>query len=85
MKFTVEIHDEEKGGFWAEVPELTGTLAFGRSSDEVALNIREAILLQLQGLVDEYAERAPFKRGDESPSDVWEINTVLKLRKSVAA
>jgi predicted RNase H-like HicB family nuclease len=46
-EFTVIIHPEEGGGFYAEVPALDGCLSQGRTLEEVKKNIIEAIELCL--------------------------------------
>ena len=44
MTFKVVVHpDEEKGGFWAEVPALPGCMSQGETMAELELNIRDAI------------------------------------------
>ena len=42
-KFTVVIHEDPDGGFWAEVPALPGCYSQGESVDELVENVREAI------------------------------------------
>ncbi len=41
--YTIVVHEEPKGGFWAEVPALPGCYAQGDTSDELLKNVREAI------------------------------------------
>jgi predicted RNase H-like HicB family nuclease len=40
---TVLVHDEEEGGYWAEVPEFPGSLSQADTLDDLEHNIREAI------------------------------------------
>ena len=56
MTYTVVIHKAEEGGYWAEVPAVSGCLSQGETIDEVMENIREA----LAGCVETLAKR---KRG----------------------
>jgi predicted RNase H-like HicB family nuclease len=42
-KYAVVIHEEPKGGFWAEVPALPGCYSQGESIAELMDNVREAI------------------------------------------
>jgi predicted RNase H-like HicB family nuclease len=56
VNFTVELHNDEGGGFWAEVKELPGCITQGDSVEEVEANAKEAIELALEGLVDDYIE-----------------------------
>jgi len=43
MNFKVVIHPEPDGGYWGEVPALTGCYSQGETIDELKDNIREAI------------------------------------------
>ena len=58
MTFTVEFEREDDGRWLAEVLELPGVLAYGRTSDEA---IAKAQALALRVLADrlEHAESAP--------------------------
>ena len=42
-KYSVVIHEEPEGGFWAEVPALPGCYSQGDSIAELTDNVREAI------------------------------------------
>jgi predicted RNase H-like HicB family nuclease len=42
-KYTVVIHEDQDGGFWAEVPALPGCYSQGETIDELIVNVREAI------------------------------------------
>jgi predicted RNase H-like HicB family nuclease len=57
MKFTVAIHQDPAGGFWAEVPALPGCVSQGETMAELDANIREAIAGYLEVLHEE--GRAP--------------------------
>ena len=41
--FSVVIHEDPAGGFWAEVPALPGCYSQGETVDELKTNTREAI------------------------------------------
>lgn len=43
MTLKAVIHEDESGGFWAEVPSLPGCVTQGESIAEIKLNIREAV------------------------------------------
>ena len=43
MKLTIVVHEAEEGGYWAEVPALTGCVSQGESLDELLENVREAV------------------------------------------
>ena len=48
MKFTVVLAPEERGGFSAICPALTGCISEGDSREDALANIREAIVLCLE-------------------------------------
>src|SRR4051794_41941955 len=43
QKYTVVVHEEPEGGFWAEVPALPGCYSQADSMSELMDNVREAI------------------------------------------
>lgn len=43
MKLTIVVHDAEEGGYWAEVPAISGCVSQGESIGELLENVREAI------------------------------------------
>ena len=43
MKIKVVIHEAVEGGYWAEVPSISGCVAQGNSFDELLSNIYEAV------------------------------------------
>lgn len=43
MTLKAVIHQDESGGYWAEVTSLPGCVSQGESIEEVRENIREAI------------------------------------------
>jgi predicted RNase H-like HicB family nuclease len=43
MKLKVVIHDAEEGGYWAEVPAISGCMTQGDTFDELLQNIYEAV------------------------------------------
>jgi len=42
MKLKVVIHPAEEGGYWAEVPSLSGCFSQGETWEETLANIRES-------------------------------------------
>ena len=54
--FTVIIHEDPEGGFWAEVPALPGCYSQGETVDELKQNIRDAIAGVLEVLREEGRE-----------------------------
>jgi predicted RNase H-like HicB family nuclease len=43
MKIKAVIHEDEDGGYWAEVPALPGCATQGETMDELIANLREAV------------------------------------------
>jgi predicted RNase H-like HicB family nuclease len=43
MKVKVVIHQAEEGGYWAEVPAITGCVTQGETFEELLTNIYEAV------------------------------------------
>ena len=43
MKIKIIVHNEEEGGFWAEVPAIPGCLTEGDTWEELLQNVYEAI------------------------------------------
>lgn len=43
MKVKIVVHPAEEGGYWAEVPELSGCASQGETTEETLANVREAI------------------------------------------
>jgi predicted RNase H-like HicB family nuclease len=41
--YSVVIHEDPQGGFWAEVPALPGCYSQGETIDDLVTNSREAI------------------------------------------
>ena len=42
MKIKAIVHEAEEGGYWAEVPALTGCVTEGETWEEVIENLQEA-------------------------------------------
>lgn len=43
MELKIVVHQAEEGGYWAEVPAITGCVSQGESFNELLRNIREAV------------------------------------------
>ena len=43
MKLKVVIHEDQDGGFWAEVPSIPGCATQGETFDELLTNLYEAV------------------------------------------
>ena len=54
------VHEEDEGGYWAEVPAIPGCATQGETMDELLANLREAI----EGCLAVDVE-APFRNGKE--------------------
>ena len=43
MEYTILVHEAEEGGFWSEIPALSGCYSQGETIDETLRNTKEAI------------------------------------------
>ena len=43
MKPKIVVHQAEEGGYWAEVPAISGCVSQGETLEELLRNIREAV------------------------------------------
>lgn len=43
MKIKVVVHEAEEGGYWAEVPAISGCATEGETMDELMSNLHDAI------------------------------------------
>lgn len=61
MNVEAIIHEEEGGGYWAEVPALPGCATQGETMEELLANLREAIeghlSVEIEPLVRDGRER----------------------------
>ena len=55
MKLTIVVHEAEEGGYWAEVPAISGCVSQGESIGELLENVREAI----EGVTGEQHDTTP--------------------------
>ena len=60
MDYTIILHPAEEGGYWAEVPTLSGCFSQGETVEETLIHIKEAIESHLIALKAE---------GKEAPKD----------------
>jgi predicted RNase H-like HicB family nuclease len=54
MDYTILIHRAEEGGFWSEVPALSGCYSQGETIDETLRNTKEAIEAYLMVLKEDH-------------------------------
>jgi len=54
--YSVVIHEDAGGGFWAEVPALPGCYSQGESVPELMANVREAITGVLEVMREQGAQ-----------------------------
>ena len=53
MDCSVIVHEAEEGGYWVEVPALPGCYSQSETLDDALDNVKEAIALYLEALMDE--------------------------------
>ncbi|MEA1957384.1 MAG: type II toxin-antitoxin system HicB family antitoxin [Euryarchaeota archaeon] len=56
MEYTILVYRAEEGGFWAEVPALSGCYSQGETIEETMENVKEAIEVHLLALKEEREE-----------------------------
>ncbi|MBN2302980.1 MAG: type II toxin-antitoxin system HicB family antitoxin [Anaerolineae bacterium] len=49
----VILHPDETGGYWVDVPSLPGCISQGDTKEEALANIKEAIELMIEGLIED--------------------------------
>lgn len=59
MEYTVVLHPAEEGGYWVEVPALSGCYSQGETVEEAMVNVREAIESHLMALKE---DKQPFPK-----------------------
>ena len=64
MNIKAIVHEEDGGGYWAEVPAITGCATQGQTMDELLANLREAI----EGCLS--VDDAPFRDGKETALEI---------------
>jgi predicted RNase H-like HicB family nuclease len=64
MRCTVVLEQESDGMFVAHVPALRGCVSQGKSKREVIRNVKEAIALYVETLI-EHGQPVPTERGRE--------------------
>ena len=62
MKLKVIVHEEETGGFWAEVPSIPGCATEGETFEELLQNIYQAVEGCLAVDVTTFQELSPKDR-----------------------
>ena len=60
MKLKVVVHEAEEGGYWAEVPAISGCATQGESFEELLSNLYEAV----EGCLSVDARDIPTCEGD---------------------
>ena len=58
MDYTIIIHPAEEGGYWVEVPALSGCYSQGETIEESLVNIKDAIKSHICVLKEE-GKRTP--------------------------
>ena len=53
MDYSVIVHEAEEGGYWVEAPALPGCYSQVEALNDALDNVKEAIALYLEALMDE--------------------------------
>lgn len=65
MKYTIIIHQDTRGGYWADAPELPGCVSQGETLEELKQNMQEAIEGYLAVMLEEGRKPEEGVRVDE--------------------
>jgi predicted RNase H-like HicB family nuclease len=84
MNLTVQIHNAEEGGFWAEVEEIPGCITQGETIEELEANLQEVIELCLDGLIEDYVDSLATRVAIEPGDSTWTMALKLQREKSRA-
>ncbi|PCI94583.1 MAG: transcriptional regulator [Flavobacteriales bacterium] len=84
MKKSVKIIVEKATeGFTAYVPEFPGCITFGDSLDEIKENIKEAINLQIEGMLEDGEDIPISLQGEYNLELKLDVAQVFNLYKSI--
>jgi len=88
MIFTVLVHEDETGGYWGQCLEVPGAISQGETLDEMDANIREAIELIIEIMIEDRDDIASSKDENllaaaEPGVRKWEIDIPLPQPSSV--
>lgn len=84
MDFTVLLHEDETGGYWAEVEELPGCITQGDTVEEVEANAKDAIEVFLDGLVEDYVDSLKNHEPPENPDKKLRLGIKFERLKAAA-
>jgi len=84
MKLTVQVHNDEDGGFWAEVEEIPGCITQGDTVEELEANLREVIEMSLEGLIQDYVDSLKTQVEIEPGDSTWIMAVNLEREASRA-
>lgn len=56
MEYTILIHKAEEGGYWTEVPSLSGCFSQGETVEEAIENTKDAIQCHIEALREDGQE-----------------------------
>ncbi len=62
MEYTVIMHPAEEGGYWAEIPALSGCYSQGETLEEVMENVKAAVESHVDALKQDN-QVVPIERG----------------------
>jgi len=82
MNLTVQIHNDEDGGFWAQVEDIPGCLTQGDTFEELEANLQEVIEMSLEGLIQDYVDSIK-QRPEVEPGEItWTMAVTPQRVKS---
>ena len=77
MSFTALVHEDEDGGYWAQVAELPGAITQGDTEEELEANLQEVIALMLETTVEDYVNSLKSRIHPEESDTIWRFDLSL--------
>ena len=71
--YTVNVHEADEGGYWADVEELPGCFGSGDTLDELEHDIKNAIESYILALQEAGSQVPPGHEAGEPNFRRWEI------------
>ncbi len=82
LAFTALVHEDESGGYWAEVAELPGCITQGDTDEELEANLQEVIALMLETTIEDYVNSIKNPVPPEEAEIVWRMSMELHRVKT---
>lgn len=85
LTLTALVHEDEDGGYWAEVAELPGAITQGDTEAELESNLQEAIALMLETVIEDYLDSIKDPVPPDEAEIVWRMGVRIHRVKTEAS